>query len=294
MELGTTRPRRALILTVWLVSRSAIAVAQPAAAPAPPEAPATAPAEVAAPDTSTRSVEALAADARRLYADEKYSEAVGKYLTAYRLAPTAALLYNIAFIYDRKLDEAELAADFYRRYIRSPDAEPDAVQRATERLRELAAVRARTEPRLDAEPPPTTALPPPASDPSVPAPGVVARRAPPRGMTPQAIWGWAVLGSGLAVAATGTVFDVLALQSERAFAESDTLGTKQRLRDRGKAEALAGDVLVGLGAAAVVTGVVLLLTDPGPRESASTGAPTLRVGATPLPSGGAVWLGGAL
>jgi hypothetical protein len=40
----------------------------------------------------------------------------------------------VATVYDRKLHERELAAEYYRRYIRTPDPNPELVKRATERL----------------------------------------------------------------------------------------------------------------------------------------------------------------
>jgi hypothetical protein len=60
------------------------------------------------------------------------------YLRAYDASAAAAILLNVATIYDRKLHERELATEYYRRYLRSPDAEPDLVVRATGRLTALA------------------------------------------------------------------------------------------------------------------------------------------------------------
>ena len=47
------------------------------------------------------------------------------------------ILLNVATIYDRKLHERDLAAEYYRRYLRAPDAEPDLVLKATQRLTAL-------------------------------------------------------------------------------------------------------------------------------------------------------------
>jgi hypothetical protein len=84
------------------------------------------------------------ADAQALV-DKAYQEhaagndtlAVGTYLKAYDLSHAAAILYNVATIYDRRLHERSLAAEYFRRYIQAPDAITDLVQKATARITAL-------------------------------------------------------------------------------------------------------------------------------------------------------------
>ena len=102
-----------------------------------PEAARAAPSETPASDAAPTSAEELADQAYQLHAEGRYAEAIAAYLKAYALSSAGATLFNVATIYDRKLHESELASDYYRRYLRSPDAEPDLVQRATERLTAL-------------------------------------------------------------------------------------------------------------------------------------------------------------
>ncbi len=82
-------------------------------------------------------VEQLANQAYELHQQGKFAESIAIYLKAYEISKAADVLFNVATIYDRKLHERELAADYYRRYIRTPDPNPELVRRATERLTAL-------------------------------------------------------------------------------------------------------------------------------------------------------------
>ena len=103
---------------------------------------------------SIQTVEALAAQASAAYKAGDYERAVSLYLEAYKSQRAAAVLYNIAIIYDRKLSEPQLASAFYRRYIGAPDADPAAVLRATKRLGELKAAENKVIEKQPEPPPP--------------------------------------------------------------------------------------------------------------------------------------------
>jgi tetratricopeptide (TPR) repeat protein len=83
------------------------------------------------------SAQQLADRAYALHAAGNYAAAIATYLRAYEASSAGVILLNVATIYDRKLHEPELATEYYRRYLRAPDAEPDLVQKATERLTAL-------------------------------------------------------------------------------------------------------------------------------------------------------------
>ncbi len=85
------------------------------------------------------SAEQLADDAYKLHAAGKYAEAISMYMKAYEISNAGTTLYNVATIYDRKLHEPELAVEFYRRYLRADDAEPQWIEKATERITALKA-----------------------------------------------------------------------------------------------------------------------------------------------------------
>jgi hypothetical protein len=149
-----------------------------AAEPAPP-ARTSAPARSPAP-----SAEGLAARAYELHEAGRYAEAIAAYLEAYELSSAAAALLNVATIYDRKLHERALAADYYHRYLAAPDAEPDLAKKATARLAALKAEDA-------AAPAPAQASP---AEPL--APPVRASALRPAGIALTAV-GMAAMGAGL-------------------------------------------------------------------------------------------------
>jgi len=81
--------------------------------------------------------EAVAQRAFAHYQSAEYLQAVALYLEAYEISPSADVLYNLARLYDRHLDDPELAMQFYRRVVAEPGAPPERAARASERLAEL-------------------------------------------------------------------------------------------------------------------------------------------------------------
>ncbi len=230
-------------------------------------------------DDTVAQVEALAGEARALYDAGEFGQAVAKYLEAYKLQPTAAVLYNVAVIYDKKIQEIDLAIEYYRRYIASPDADPAAVQRATARLQ---ALKAEKEARRQAD---LSTLP---TEPD-PPPGTTPVQPPPPGST-QTTVGWVLVGTGLVGLAGGGVMGYLAGDSADKFSASTDFEEKVGHRDDAQSRALVADVAFGIGAAAAITGIVLIAIDDDPEASTSG-----TVGAGPTPGGGfGVWLGGTL
>lgn len=78
-------------------------------------------------------VERLAADAVNAYKGADYNRAVELLTRAYEIRQVPALLYNMAKAYD-KLGDVDHAADAYRRYADSADAEPKLKVKAEARL----------------------------------------------------------------------------------------------------------------------------------------------------------------
>ncbi len=93
------------------------------------------PTDAAAPPSP--SAQELADRAYDLHSTGDYAASIATYLKAYELSNASVILLNIATIYDRKLHERDLAADYYRRYLHAADAEPDLVLKATQRLTTL-------------------------------------------------------------------------------------------------------------------------------------------------------------
>jgi tetratricopeptide (TPR) repeat protein len=86
---------------------------------------------------TTETIEQLADRAYAAQAAGKFSDAIAIYLKAYDLSKDSLILLNIATIYDRKLNQRQLAEEYYRRYSLASDADPDRVKKVTERLTAL-------------------------------------------------------------------------------------------------------------------------------------------------------------
>lgn len=215
-------------------------------------------------------VEKLANEGLDCYQKGDFLCAVKKYRKAYQFEPVGALLYNIAFIYDGKLDDKQLALDYYRRFVNAPDADADTRLAAYERIVELQSDLAKKTPP---PPPPGPVKPPP----------------PP----PPPVAGWATVGIGGALLVTGGVFGLLASNAATTQEETSDGAEWNDLRDSGPTQALIADISLGLGAAAVITGLVLVLTHDGetPVEAKASEEKTgVRIG--PSPDGLGFSLGG--
>lgn len=99
---------------------------------------------------------------------------------------------------------------------------------------------------------------------------------------------WVLLGSGLAIAVTGGVLYGLAYAEYGNHEQFESLQALDDWASTVESRAIAGDVLVGVGAAAAVGGLVwLLLTRRAIRRNASASSTTrLNIGAAPTRTGG--------
>jgi hypothetical protein len=116
--------RRSCVLVAAAIGVTALLGSSPARAQAP---------------TPERQAEAqdLVNKAYQEHAAGREVAAVGLYAKAYEITHAAAILFNVATIYDRRLHERTLAMEYFRRYIGSPDATPEFIQKATDRLAAL-------------------------------------------------------------------------------------------------------------------------------------------------------------
>lgn len=104
---------------------------------------------------------------------------------------------------------------------------------------------------------------------------------------PSRTLGWVVGGAGVAVAGVGAVFGILAANQASNAKSNPTLCPNKVCTPAGRQEidsastkALISTIGVGVGAAAVATGVVLLLISPSSQERPPGGAASARI--TPL------------
>jgi len=197
----------------------------------------------------------------------EYKEALDGFKDAYREVSEPSLLFNIAQCY-RQLDDKAQALRFYRNFLREiPDA-PNRleVKGLVQKLEAAVAeeARARSSPpqgtleQPTAPPPPTPAPPPPAQVVVVPRPPPIVHEQP-RGGRGKLAAGLAVGAVGVAALATGIAFGVLARGAAADLTRIDqTQGNFDASREKnGLLDQTLQGVFLGVGAAALLTGVVV-------------------------------------
>jgi tetratricopeptide (TPR) repeat protein len=233
------------VLAIALVASPAFAQSKPAIPPA----------------DDVEAAKAHFAAGSAYYDQANYGDAVREFNEAYRLSHRSDLLYNISLCYER-LSQYDNAIKALNQYLgERPDA-PDKVkiQSRIENLNKLRDQQAQPKPTETTAPPPRPAetAPPPVPAPTAAAAPSVER--PRRWWVPGtavAIVGAAVLGASLGTGlAANAKYNDLVNQCGTTKVCNPSL---QNERDVGQALAISSDVLLGVGAAAVVTGAILLI-----------------------------------
>jgi tetratricopeptide (TPR) repeat protein len=245
--------------------------AAPAAAASPADA---GPSGPSASPASAQSAEKLAEKAYELHGAGKFAEAIATYLQAYAISNAPAVLFNVAMIYDHKLHEPELAAEYYRRYLGAADVEPDLVQKANARLAAIKLAEQETKareatPRPPPEEPPAAAAPAPSPAPSAPAPGVAPTAASPVGSvgSGRRTAGLVVGVAGLAGLGASAVLAVVAKSKNddaNAVCNGAACSNEQGVtlaRDAGTFATASTVAFIG-GAALAAAGVIVYLSAP--------------------------------
>jgi tetratricopeptide (TPR) repeat protein len=221
------------------------------------------------PSASKGRVEDYASRAYELVAKGQYSEAVALYIKAYQVTPAPAILYNIGAIYDKRLQERELALDYYRRYLRSSELDPELARRAGERVEAIKDEVARHDARPATAGPNTSSPPVPKAAAPV-APGFVRERVaePQSGMSGLKIGSLVVGGVGLVGVGVGLAFGAHARTLNNQALQQSCSG-KTCLDQRGvdltkdaRSSATLSTVFVTIGGAAVLGGVAAFLLAP--------------------------------
>ncbi|AKU95897.1 hypothetical protein AKJ09_02561 [Labilithrix luteola] len=91
------------------------------------------------PAADEQTAQTLSDQAYEAYEKGDFSKAISQYLESYKLVPTAEILYNIASIYEKKLNDPKLAIEYYRRHNAATDAKAELVGKATSRIAALQA-----------------------------------------------------------------------------------------------------------------------------------------------------------
>ncbi|HEY2513620.1 MAG TPA: hypothetical protein VGI39_22280 [Polyangiaceae bacterium] len=252
-------------------------------------------------DSPAKRAEELGNQAYEQHAAGHYAEAIALYVQVYEISRSGAVLYNVATIYDRKLHERKLAMEYYRRYLAAPDAQPDLVRKANERLTSLkteadaearAAAAPPTAPAVTPEPAaaaPSAASPSPAPAPETePPPEQHASALKPVGIVVGSV-GVASLGTSLAMALVAKSKNDQANGYCNGAACTDARGVGLA-HDAGNFATVSTVTFVA-GLALVVSGAAFYLAAPS--ESANTRAARLTVTPVVGPGGGGLGMSGS-
>ncbi len=202
---------------------------------------------------------------RELYEQQKFAEAAEEFSAAYELSGDANLLYNISVCYDRS-GELEQALDYLERYIENaPNEELADLNRDRTVLEERIALRKASAEPAGAGPAPAVSLVPESTD------SQSSDTVPKRVVTPAA-------GVALGVGAVGVLVGIgLGLASTSAASEVDAECSGEpsicreggpEAQQRAERTALGADVSFGLGAAGLLTGVIIIAINAGRRKKA--------------------------
>jgi tetratricopeptide (TPR) repeat protein len=191
------------------------------------------------------------------YEQADYTDAVKEFNEAYRLSKRTDLLYNIAVCYERLNDYDNAIATLKRYLIEKPNA-PDRVT-IESRIQNLQKAK-------EAQPAPGKPVPAPAPKPiaspvsTVSAPATRSERPARWWLTGTVIGaaGAAVLAGSLGTGlAAHSLYQDLSKKCQNQSCPPDR--NLENEQSRGRALGIASDVLLGVGIAAVATGVVLLI-----------------------------------
>ncbi|WP_428265928.1 tetratricopeptide repeat protein [Haliangium sp.] len=208
----------------------------------------------------------------RYYLQGKYEAAIASFEGAYELSGRPPILVALANSYER-LGRYEDALDALRRYL--PDVNDPAEKSDLEERIRVLEVRVDERQRADGVAGPVVvdrddddddvALPP--------AGGSVSARSDPGTGSSRRFWAWTTIGVGGAALATGAVLGAVVLNAKSEVDSSDEcrfllgrtvcLEEQRDLIDRNRRLAPLADVGLVVGAVAVTTGIILLLTGDG-------------------------------
>jgi hypothetical protein len=236
--------------------------------------------------------EVLSAQAEKAFSDSRFEDAIRLYLDAWEAMPSAAILYNVGFIYERRLNEPELALDYYRKVASSSDVEPATLTKAKARIAALESGLAKprepvvppkepvigrvTEEPVDVEPPESPEVPDFIEETSV---------------IP-----WIVTGVGGAILLGGIATGFLAMGTHSDFEAATAAANKDSLQSSGQTQALVADLLMGTGLAVAAGGFIWALLDDGVSSTRSEVEPLSGLELRPWlsPVGAGIVFGGSL
>lgn len=240
--------RRLRLLTAWLALCLCAAPLSAAAQSDPVEDSGEGAAE--AQDDVAR-VEALSEEGAAAFGAGDFTRAIALFEEAYAITPVANLLYNIALCHER-LNDPTTAARYYKQFILAPDADAEVRAVALARMEEIEQATRGSQVGVLGGGNAGGANPQPAQPQGPQESG---------GLGGMGTIGIVTAGAGALLLGAGGVFGVLALNDQDDFDRARDPLTKAQAQDDAETKALTADILMGAGAAALITGTVLLVVD---------------------------------
>ncbi len=218
--------------------------------------------------------EALSGQAEKAFSDGRFEDAIRLYLDAWEAVPSAAILYNVGFIYEKRLNEPELALDAYRKVVASPDVEPQTLTKAKARIAAIESALAKPKDPVDPPKEPVigrvTEEPIEDDPPKPPEPAAEARQS-------GSILPWIVAGAGGAILLGGIATGFVAMGTHSDFEAATAAADKDALQANGETQALVADILMGTGLAVAAGGLIWALIDGGSPATRSEAQPVTRL-----------------
>lgn len=222
----------------------------------------------------------LSAEAIERFQAKDYDAAVRLFEEAYAIDKVPNYLFNIGRVYEEKGD-IRAAVDFYQRFVKEPGVEIEARDLALQRLRVLKGILQETDSAAKQAPGDGAAAPPVAEGPK-PEPQAPVAAAPDPKWRRMKIAGASLLGVGAGVMVVGGILGGVALSKQGQLDETHDYAARQDLVRSGERLALTTDVLIGLGGAVLVTGVILLAVGATKGKSKAVASQRLRPTGTGL------------
>lgn len=219
------------------------------------------------------SVDELEAGAIKAYESGDFEEAARLFEAAFNRTKDPNLLYNVGRVYE-EAGKLEKAIEYYDRFVHAEGVGLDTRVVASERLSQLKKIvgSGEEEPHEDPIEDEPEASPPVEPEPESPPPTKDEPTKPPsRAMR---ISGIVLLSVGGAALITSGVLGGLAVRNNNRL--DDELGDDPlRVQQRGQNQALATDVLIGVGSAFVVVGATLVIVNQVRKARSKSGNATL-------------------
>jgi tetratricopeptide (TPR) repeat protein len=217
----------------------------------------------------TEQAKALYRVGTRLYNLGEYAQALENFKTAYRRKDDAAFLFNIAQC-QRQLADYEAAGKSYRAFVREskdlPVATRDEVQRLIVEMDKAVREGRSHQPPIGTRPPEmaqqegkAAAADPAPPVPLAPAPTTVVAAAPPPTPWYRDAAGWSLLAGGVAIGATGGGLLGHGFDLTSSVNDAPSLAARMDLQSSSDTFRSAGYALIGIGAAAAVSGAVVFI-----------------------------------